>query len=565
MTRPDPSFVPSFERPLHRTPAQSPGAPGEATLPRRALLAAAGAGLAAIAGAGCSTVAVVLPDIAKPAPMPRAPILPAIGPRDLALINRVSWGANTSAARTFLQMSRREWLQGQLHPSAAAAADARVGLPAAALAQIDAMTITAKPLADLVVEMEQQRRDADALTDDDAKKAAQQAYQQAMSRLSREATTRVLLRALYSPQQLQEQMSWFWSNHFSVHQYKSNLRVLVGDFEQQALRPRALGKFSDLLIAATTHPAMLRYLDNEQNAAGHLNENHARELMELHTLGVDGGYSQRDVQELARVLTGLGVRLTPTPELPRLRPDQQALYKRQGLTEFNPARHDMGTKTLLGQATQGRGWDEILDTLRRLARHPATGRFISRKLAQYFVGETPPPDLVAAMAKAFERTDGDIGLTLQTLFVASAYEDAAPSKFKDPMRFVVSAVRLAYDERVVLNTAPMLNWLNRLGEAPFNRPTPDGYPLAQADWSGSGQLAVRFEVARAIGGGSSGLFKPDSPEAAELPAFPLLANPLYYSAIEPTLGERTRAALAQASSPQEWNALLLSSPEFMMR
>ena len=133
------------------------------------------------------------------------------------------------------------------------------------------------------------------------------------------------------------------------------------------------------------------------------------------------------------------------------------------------------------------------------------------------------------------------------------------------MHYVVSAVRLAYDGRPILNTAPMLGWLNRLGEGPYNRQTPDGYPMTEAAWSGSGQMGTRFEIARVIGSGSAGLFRPEGANAVDAPAFPQLSNAPYHAVLAPTLGERTRAALDGAVSPQEWNALLLSSPEFMFR
>ena len=232
---------------------------------------------------------------------PQAPA-PAAGDA-YPLVNRLTWGANTSSVAAYGQQGGPAFLNRQLHPSAQP-------LPAELQAQIDAMAISTTPLLALVQQLEQRRKDADALTDDEAKKAARQAYQQELNRLQREAATRHLLRALYSPNQVQEQMSWFWLNHFSVHQGKSNLRAMLGDYEEHAIRAHALGNFRDLLGAVATHPAMLRYLDNDQNAIGHINENYARELMELHTLGVDGGYSQRDVQELARVLTGVGVNLS---------------------------------------------------------------------------------------------------------------------------------------------------------------------------------------------------------------------------------------------------------------
>ena len=247
--------------------------------------------------------------------------------------------------------------RSQLHPAPAR-------LPAEVQAQIDAMSISTTPFerwSPRSTDPPRQRPRAKDASDPAAKQAAQQAYQQALTKVAREAASRSLLRALYSPNQLQEQMTWFWFNHFNVHQYKTNLRVMVGDYEDRALRPRALGRFRDLLIASATHPAMIRYLDNEQNAAGRINENYAREVMELHTLGVDGGYSQADVQELARVLTGLGVNFSD--KAPNLKPGQRELYVRQGFTEFNPARHDMGEKVVLGHRIAGRGWNEVLDEL----------------------------------------------------------------------------------------------------------------------------------------------------------------------------------------------------------
>ena len=216
---------------------------------------------------------------------PAAPVAPA-AEKLYPVVNRISWGACTDTLEQFSQQGWSNALASQLHPAAQM-------LPVAVQKQIDAMTISSTPLPELVQRLEQQRKDADDIKVDEAKKAAQQAYQQELNRLLREASARHLLRALYSPNQVQEQMTWFWLNHFNIYHGKSNLRAMVGDYEENALRPHALGNFRDLLGAVATHPAMLRYLDNEQNAVGHLNENFSRELMELHTLGVDGGYTQQ--------------------------------------------------------------------------------------------------------------------------------------------------------------------------------------------------------------------------------------------------------------------------------
>ncbi|HJV80445.1 DUF1800 domain-containing protein [Noviherbaspirillum sp.] len=481
---------------------------------------------------------------------PRSDPLPT-----LSVLNRITWGANSETLRQANALGLDRYLERQLHPGPA-------NLPAQVQAQIDAMTISQRSLEDLERDFEQRRRDAQGMNDAQ-KQAAKQAYQQDLNRLAREAASRSLLRALYSSNQLQEQMTWFWMNHFNVHQGKHDLRAMIGDYEERAIRPYALGKFRELLAATAHHPAMLRYLDNEHNAADRINENYARELMELHTLGVDAGYSQRDVQELARVLTGVGIHRGE--QMRFARPALQQQYVRQGLFEFNPRRHDYGDKQLLDRTIRGRGLAELDEALDLLSRQPATAHFISRKLALYFVSDDPPAALVERMAQSFLRSDGDIAVTLRTLFDSPEFAQSLGRKFKDPVHYVVSAVRLAYEDKPILNAAPMLNWLNRMGEPLYGRQTPDGYPLTQSAWNSAGQMTTRFEIAKAIGAGSAGLFRTDDMLPQERPAFPQLANALYYQSLQAGLNPATRAALEQAASSQEWNMLLLASPEMMHR
>jgi uncharacterized protein (DUF1800 family) len=304
---------------------------------------------------------------------------------------------------------------------------------------------------------------------------------------------------------------------------------------------------------------MLQYLDNNQNAAGHINENYARELMELHTLGVGGGYSQQDVQELARILTGVGVN---AGDAPKLKPEWQRAYLRRGAFEFNPARHDFGNKTYLGHTIEGRGFGEVEAAVSLIVAQPSCARFVSRQLAIYFVADNPSSALVERMAQTFMHTDGDIAAVLRTMFMSHEFDSELGGKFKDPRRYVISAVRLAYDGRAISNTRPMLNWLNGLGEAPYGRPTPDGYPLSELNWASSGQMSRRFEIARAVGGGNAGLFDPEDGGAASRSGFPQLSNRLYFEAFEPFLAPHTRDALNRANSQQEWNTFLLSSPDF---
>ena len=471
---------------------------------------------------------------------------------DTLWLERVSFGLDSASVESYRQLGRERFLDEQLRPGDAA-------LPARISAEIAALEVSHADPAKWLADVNDQYKNINAMADGADKEQARKALNDRGNKLAYEAIRRNLLRAVYSPAQLQEQMVWFWLNHFSVFQYKANLRWLVGDYEERAIRPHVFGHFKDLVMATLEHPAMLQYLDNNQNATGHINENYARELLELHTLGVGGGYSQQDVQELARVLTGVGINVGAAP---KLRPEMQRLYFRRGAFEFNPARHDFGTKTLLGHPISGRGFGEVEDAVGLIVSQPACARFVSRELAIYFVADNPPPALVERLAQTFMRTDGDIEAVLHSLFLSHEFDAALGAKFKDPTRYVVSAIRFAYDGRPISNTRPVLNWLNGLGEAPYGRQTPDGYPLTELGWASSGQMSRRFEIARAIGAGNAGLFDAEEGAAANAAGFPQLSNRLYFEAVEPFLAARTKDALNRANSQQEWNTFLLSSPEF---
>jgi uncharacterized protein (DUF1800 family) len=257
------------------------------------------------------------------------------------------------------------------------------------------------------------------------------------------------------------------------------------------------------------------------------------------------------------------VDLSPNP--PNLKPAYRGLYVRDGLFEFNPNRHDFGDKVFLGHTIRGSGFGEVEQALDILARDPATAHHVSLQLATYFLGDDPPAPVVARMADMFRRSDGDIAQVLGVLFHSREFDASLSHKFKDPAHYAISAVRLAYDDRVILNTGPMQGWLNRLAEGLYNHDTPDGYSMVAAAWDGPGQLATRFEIARQIGSGSAGLFRPDVKGATDIPAFPQIQNALYFGGLAQTLGAPTRLALSQAASPQDWNTLFLSSPEFMRR
>ncbi len=486
---------------------------------------------------------------------------------DAAWLARITYGADAATLAEFRADGRRAFLERQLDP-------AGEHLPDPVQAQIDALEVQHADPGELLARVQERNRAIRELPAGPERMQARRALAEDGNRFAYQASERRVLRELYSPAQLQEEMVWFWMNHFSVFQGKTAVRWLVGDYEERAIRPHALGHFHELVLATLEHPAMLEYLDNARNAVGHLNENYARELMELHTLGVDAGYSQADVQNLARILTGVGVDTGPAR---RVRPEWQRLLVRRGAFEFNPARHDFGEKRLLGVTIPGSGFDEVERAVRLITASPACARFIAHKLAVYFVADDPPPALVARMAETFARTDGDIAAVLRVLFTAPELDAAAGKKYKDPTRFLVSSVRLAYDGRTVQNPRPLINWLNALGEGSYSHQTPDGYALTESGWASAGQLSRRFEIARNLGAGNAALFAPDGgpPGVAGGTAgvaggtvgvagggLPQLASPVYYAVLDPWLAQATRAALAKAATQVEWNTFLLASPDW---
>jgi uncharacterized protein (DUF1800 family) len=310
-----------------------------------------------------------------------------------------------------------------------------------------------------------------------------------------------LLRAAYSERQLQEVMTDFWFNHFNVFLGKGADRYLVTAYERDVIRPHALGKFKDLLLATAKSPAMLWYLDNWQSvgpnsqAAGRgknngkpaqgLNENYAREVMELHTLGVNGGYTQKDVTELARVLTGW------TLEEPR----------QGGGYVFREPRHEPGDKTVLGRVFHENGEREGVAALEMLASQPATARFISTKLAQRFVNDTPPPALVDAMAKTYMESEGDIKAVMHTMLRAPEFWDAKEyrAKVKTPLEFTVSAIRATGAE--VTRVQGVTDALNRMGMPLYGAQPPTGYSMHAESWVNSGALLSRMNFALGLGTG----------------------------------------------------------------
>lgn len=306
-----------------------------------------------------------------------------------------------------------------------------------------------------------------------------------------------LQRAIYSNYQLEELLVDFWYNHFNVFVNKGSDRYMVPTYEREAIRPMVFGKFYDMLLATAKSPAMLFYLDNSESVGTNsienqnpnkknkrgLNENYGRELMELHTLGVDGGYTQQDVINVARCLTGWTI----------------AGPKKGGGFEYNDKMHDKGEKVVLGHVIPaGGGMNDGLQILLILAHHPSTAHFISLKLAQRFVADDPPPSLVNHMAKTFLDTDGDLRKVMQTMLQSGEFwsKGAYQAKVKTPFEMVVSAVRATNAD--VTSAFLLANKIQQLGEPLYWKIEPTGYSSDNAEWVSSASLLSRMNFALAL-------------------------------------------------------------------
>ena len=307
-----------------------------------------------------------------------------------------------------------------------------------------------------------------------------------------------LLRAVYSERQLYEVMVDFWENHFSIFANKDADRLLLTGFDREAVRPFAMGNFRDLLGATAHSPAMLYYLDNWTSSvlrkypatkdrparqSGGINENYARELMELHTLGVNGGYTQKDVQEVARCFTGWTIR----------KPNDEGVFI------YNPALHDNGEKTVLGvKIAAGGGIADGERVLDILASHPSTARFIATKMARRFLGDEPPKAVVDRAARVFLTTNGSITETLKSIITSPAFFSPAAyrNKVRSPFEYVAAALRITNAETDA--DRPILNWISRMGQPVYGRVTPDGYPDMSTEWLSNNDLLTRFNFAGAL-------------------------------------------------------------------
>jgi uncharacterized protein (DUF1800 family) len=461
-------------------------------------------------------------------------------------LNRTSFGPTREEVQRVNRVGIPAYLDDQLHPDKLA--DSAVE---AKLAGLKTMRLSSRELLELYPP---------------PKLAQQQIGEQKMMAQQQMGAPRMiifelqqarLLRAVYSQRQLYEIMVDFWSNHFNIFSAKGADRWLTTAFDREAIRPHALGSFKDLLLATAKSPAMLFYLDNWMSAnpdsaaarSGGLNnrrrginENYARELMELHTLGVDGGYTQKDVQEVARCFTGWTIRQP----------------RGAGGFYFEPRIHDPGEKIVLGtRIPRGGGMDDGLRVIDLLMRHPSTARFLSLKLARRFIADDPPPAIVSKTAETFRRSDGDIPTVLRTIIDSPEFfsPEAYQAKVKMPLEFVASALRVTNAETQM--TPQILRYVGRMGEPLFLAQPPTGFADAGSSWISPDMLLTRMNFAADVVSNRLPGTRVNPETLKDKESLLRLVAP-------DALSAATRAALAEVEGSQAI-ALLMAAPEFQRR
>jgi uncharacterized protein (DUF1800 family) len=392
----------------------------------------------------------------------------------------------------------------------------------------------------------QMEMNGSAVKPDDKNKSAQKPrphYPEVMFRAESEARL-ALANETQTP--FLERLVSFWSNHFAISVAKSGpIKAMAGAFEREAIRPFILGKFVDLLIAVEQHPAMILYLDNQQSIGPHsrrgdnskqgLNENLAREILELHALGSDGGYSQTDVINFASVITGWTVN----------EPSNDSLYG--GRFTFAPARHEPGDIKVMGKTYPEGGKEQGEAVLRDLARHPSAARFIARKLATAFISDNPPKALLANLEAAYRSSDGDLMVVTRALIDApESWQDTSP-KLRSPYEFIIAAMR-------AMETPPdvgvMLAALASLGQPLWQPSGPNGFPDNSAFWMSPDGMSVRLDIAAQFGHRAKTTEEPDV---------------LLTALCGTTVSTETRQTVARADSREQALAMILMSPEFQRR
>ena len=373
-----------------------------------------------------------------------------VSAKDFALVNRLSFGARAEGLTRVAEVGIHAWVQEQLEYMSVSDDGCNLRLR-----QFKTLDLSANDLFDL----------SDKIFDDQDRLTVPDELRQA-----------TLMRQTYSRRQLYERMVEFWSDHFNISTEKGDCFYLKTVDDREVIRPHSLGFFSDLLWASSHSPAMLFYLDNQSNLKDAPNENYAREIMELHSLGVDGGYTQQDVMELARCLTGWTMK--------------EHFWR--GDFHFDEDSHDAASKKVLGMKIPAGGVDEAERVIRDLGLRPSTAHFLGTKLCRRFIADEPPIELVNTVANRFTTTNGDIRAVMQTL-LTEGISHIQP-KFKRPADFIISALRLL-DARTD-GGAPLQKYLARMGQPYFTWPTPDGYPDTSAPWMSN--LMPRWQFSAAL-------------------------------------------------------------------
>lgn len=367
--------------------------------------------------------------------------------------------------------------------------------------------------------------------------------------------------AIASDTDFAERLVHFWSNHFAVSIDKLPVLALAGDYEFTAIRPHIMGKFSDLLFAAVTHPAMLLYLDQAQSIGPNsplairvaarrnrelgLNENLAREILELHTLGVRTVYDQKDVTEFARALTGYTVGGMAKGPVQRL----MAQNGKDGDSQFFAAIHEPGDRLVIGRRYSQQGEAQARAILSDIATHPATAKHIATKLAQHFAADAPPASLVARLENSFLKSGGDLPTVYRTLIDSPEMWVPRQAKFKSPWDWVISSLR-ALNVRELPNNRQGVNMLAQLGQPIWKPGSPAGFADTTENWAGGAALMRRVEIANRM---------------AERSANRVDARTLAPRILSEQLGGTTAESIARAESPSQGLALMLLSPEFLRR
>ena len=533
--------------------------------------------------AAVAVAAVLAADLAGCARNPRSTLPRAAQRPDAAtivhLLNRVGYGPRPGDVARVQRLGIAAFIDQQLHPETIPDPDLDWRLQPLTTRTSDARTFAARyylPMVAARAEMAAQRagrlpagkplralltpiaavtlpggdRPATAIGQNEVL-PEEWSFQRRNQQVLQELQAGKLLRAVYSERQLQEVLVDFWFNHFNVFAGKIDDKPVMLEYERDVIRPHVLGRFRDLLGAVAKSPAMLFYLDNWLSRAGRLNENYGRELMELHTLGVDGGYTQRDVVDVARAFTGWTLR----------KPREASGFA------FDDKAHDRTEKRVLGHPLKAaRGIEDGEEVLDLLARHPSTARFIATKLARRFVADDPPPALVDRAARTFGKTDGDLREVVRTILTSPELFDPAArrAKLKTPFEFVASALRATGAEVAVPNAA--LVTIAALGEPLYQCLPPTGYGDRATAWMATGALIDRLNFAQALAGGRIGGTRVNLARGGTADEAP---DRIIMFSLADDLSASTRQALAGASGPRATAALrtglVLGAPEFQRR